>query len=177
MVLHAQRSKSGLDLEPPRSGRGADAYAVAQTAVMLRTRAVADPGTKETPWPGLCAARHATALHMLSGRIHRIHERQCNEDLHCGHCSGEGYLQEGNAVVPLPQHRPCYHCAGTGSTVGRTLARLERQALDIAEHYRCRLHVADGGLAGLYLIPCEAQDAAKDESNPNIGHAVARMGR
>jgi hypothetical protein len=172
MVLHAQRGKSGLDIQAPRSGRGCDAYEVARTAVFLATRGRAD-GDETAPYPDMHLARHATALHVISGRLHRIHERQCNEDLGCPRCQGEGHLPKNERGIVVR----CLSCLGTGSTVGRTLARLERQALDIAEHYRCRLHVADGGLAGLYLIPCEAQDAAKDESNPNIGHAVARMGR
>lgn len=190
-VLNAQKSKSGLDLDVPRSGRAADAYEVACTAVMLRDRAPerldADGPTKTDP--PLMSARHATALHVISGRLHRLAERQCNEDLTCAKCRGEG----GSNMST------CRACAGSGLTIGRTLARLERQATEIAAHYGCRAYFqGDPRGCALYLVPGEIVPNAGGEldryaygkptpfamlqerwieAHYTRGHAVSRLGR
>lgn len=76
-----QTPNRGLDASVPTSGRAADAYEVAVTTTYLYHPNRGEP---------LAAARHAVALHVISGRLHRLAERQCNEDLTCRGCAGDG---------------------------------------------------------------------------------------
>lgn len=62
--------KNGLDFEPSNIGTQVDAYNVASTAVMLTLR-----GT------GYGVASHATAMHVLSARLHRLDERRLSEQV------------------------------------------------------------------------------------------------
>lgn len=69
--------RGGLDWNVPQDGKAADAYNVAQTTLALesRRRNRADHGAPLTPYD---AARHATRLHVISGRLWRLAEREVN---------------------------------------------------------------------------------------------------
>lgn len=202
-ALRAQQGRSGLDLDAPRTGRGADAYEVACTADFLQRRQDVEPSRAIAASDGAYApARHATALHLISGRLHRLAERQCNEDLTCKACGGEGYRRNGDGPRYVIGNE-CRACAGEGLTTGRTLARLERQAREIAEHYGCRAYFQrDPRGCSLYLVPQEIIPATEaemgryryacDQGRPATlaelqarwvdscytrGHAVGRLGR
>jgi len=181
-ALRAQTRKSGLELDAPRNGRAADAYEVACTALWLADR---DWSESQPKAQRFSYARHATVLHMISGRLHRIAERNCNFSYACPDCGGEG--KAGGQF----KGDDCRACAGRGSTTGRTEDRLEQQARDIAEHYRCRAYFqGDPRGCSLYLIPEEMIPGEKAattggyvdarewiSANYNRGHAVVRLGK
>jgi hypothetical protein len=165
--------KGGLDFDPSNVGAQADAYNVASTAMLLDRQF--HQGKAEA---GIFApARHAVALHVISGKLHRMAERLCNEDLTCPACSGDGMLPRGNGINPAPgrfERRTCPVCAGRGNTLGRREASLIADASEIAEHYGFKAyHQTDPRGCSLYL--CDAPDA--DAGNYNHGHAVCRLGR
>jgi hypothetical protein len=70
--------KNGLDFDPSNVGMQADAYNVAWTALVLKRNARPDAGGE--PW-NMVAARHAVALHVISGKLHRLDERRCSEPM------------------------------------------------------------------------------------------------
>jgi hypothetical protein len=143
----------------PKDGRESDAYNVASTVCILRGKSPA-----EDSW--LAPARHAVALHVVSGKLHRIAERQCNEDLTCRACDGGGL---GTLTTTA-----CRACAGRGSTLGRREARLEAGALEIAKHYGLGVYFqGDPRGCSLYIGDAEHMNGA----NYNRGHAVVRLGR
>jgi len=166
-------NRLGPDWDPPRSGLQADAQAVAWTALHLAERLFG----KGPALPG-AVSRHAVALHVISGRLHRLDERECSEDLGCPNCHGDGYTTD--AATPALKHHPavtrarCRACAGTGLTTGRTLRRLELAAQEIAELYGLQVyHQGDCRGCALYLCaPANATAAKYDQ-----GHAVTRLGR
>lgn len=196
-----------LDRDVPHTGLAADAFSVAQTAIMLRSHAGPDV-------PHWQPARHAVTLHRISGWLHRISERQCSEDLTCHNCQGNGYIQRHfhskdhrKALPLLGEHNrvDCPRCGGRGDYLGRREARLEREATAIAEHYGllayfqgdprgCSLYLIDPlsmpttklDLEGyLYTTERDAQDSVTIDqlqrrwiaANYNRGHAVTRLGR
>lgn len=68
--MNTNRNTLGPDYRPKQDGREADAYAVACTVCFL---------TENAKEPGYyLPARHAVALHVISGRLHRLAERSCN---------------------------------------------------------------------------------------------------
>jgi hypothetical protein len=166
--MNPKPNRLGPNWDPPHEGAQADALTVAQTAAMLLWRGWADDGPKPRP-QSYESARHAVALHVISGRLHRLDERACSEDLGCRACQGEGRVLHQES-----SKRQCTHCAGTGLTTGRTIARLEAAAQEIAEHYGLRAyHQGDCRGCALYLCaPANATAAKYDQ-----GHAVTRLGR
>jgi len=199
-MSNAALSKSPLDTAVPSTGRAADAYEVACTAAMLHWLGWADDGPKPKP-QAFESARHATLLHIISGRLHRIAERLCNEDLTCRACDGAG--KTSDAASPDVEYHPavtrksCRACAGRGNTLGRSETRLEASAKAIADHYALRVYFqSDSRGCSLYLIDPDivpksllaeygapTGDAmyrnAEDwvRSNYTRGHAVTRLGR
>jgi len=157
------KTANPLDADVPRTGRAADAYEVACTAIMLRGHA-----PEGARW--LAPARHAVTLHRISGHLHRLAERQCNEDLTCPTCNGEAKCARcGEATCSdasssfyghvhrhgptTHKYKPCPTCAGSGSTTGRREARLQRDAQAIAEHYGLRAYFqGDPRGCSLYLM-------------------------
>ena len=165
--------KGGLDWSPSNVGQQADANNVGQTAVILER--TFHKGKAEA---GIFApARHAVRLHVISGRLHRMAERLCNEDLTCPACGGDGTLPRGNGITPAPgrfERRTCPKCAGRGNTLGRSEASLMADAQEIAAHYGLAVyHQGDCRSCSLYL--CEPADA--NDTAYNHGHAVCRLGR
>lgn len=158
--------RGGLDWNVPRDGRASEAYEVATTAAYLNWIGWAtENGPQPQAWE---AARHATRLHVISGLLHRIAERQCNEDLGCKFCGGTGYND---------QHRSngvCRPCAGHGSTLGRRLESLRQDAREIAEHYGLTCYF-QGDPRGCSLYIGEAKDM--NGSSYNRGHSIVRLGR
>ena len=161
----------GLEFQPAQTGREADALAVAQTTLHL-ARVVAG-----SDYLYLCpVGRHAVALHVISGKLHRLSERQCNENLACPACKGEGRIGERQGLCPATHYpaRDCPSCAGTGLTTGRKLAKLEAGAREIAAHYGLAVYF-QGDPRGCSLYIGEAKDMM--DSTYNRGHAVVRLGR
>lgn len=151
-------SKRGLDADVPRNGVASNAYEVACTALFLRGRAPAGGFHG-----GFAPARHAVTLHRISGRLHRIAERQCSEDLTCPDCQGGGWVQRafkskehGGKYLPLlGDHNrvECRACSGRGNTLGRQESRLEDDARHIAKHYGLWVYFqGDPRGCSLYLI-------------------------
>ena len=101
---------------------------LARTAAFL---AVRNPGR------GMSASSDAVTLHRLAGTLHRIAERQCNEDLACSRCAGNGYQLAGGIG---PAKRVCPYCAGTGSTLGKRERSAEARIRAIAAAYNCRAY-------------------------------------
>lgn len=162
MSTRTEPNRLGLDYEPSNVGREADALNVAQTALVLRGHLPPDGR-----W--LAPARHAVALHAISGRLHRLDERACNEDLTCQRCEGTGELDESPAGLT----KNCPACAGKGRTTGRTEARLEAAASEIAAYYGLRVYFqGDPRGCSLYLLTAPDQDA----TTYNRCHAVPRLG-
>ena len=162
--------KGGLDWEPSNVGLQADAFNVASTATILHGRGLQSDG-----W--LACSRHAVRLHVISGVLHRMSERLCNEDLSCPACHGDGTLPRGNGITPAPgrfERRTCPKCSGRGNTLGRREASLLADAQEIAAHYGfAAYHQGDCRGCALYLCkPSEANGAKYD-----CGHAVVRLGR
>lgn len=179
----------------PQSGRAADAYRVAVTAGVLHHR--------EDDQDFYPSAHQATLLHLISGQLHRIAERECNEDLTCKRCGGDGFTTRSTSDSRVQDHADCPRCAGTGSRLGKREARLRAQAQEIAGHYglRCYFQTDPRGCS-LYLIdPADLpqswdgqrayvyRDEANNlpplavlqsrwiEANYTRGHAVGRIGR
>lgn len=202
MDTTTKRSKRGLDADVPQVGTSADAYNVACTALVLHW---ADERTKDRE--GYGTARHAVTLHRISGRLHRIAERLCNEDLTCPRCGGDGRISWESKRTG-PSIRDCRACAGHGTTVGRQLERLREDAREIATHYGLRAHFqTDPRGCALYLIdpasvpdgerfsegkraegyiypsdppegpPLATLQARWIDANYDRGHAVVRLGR
>ena len=159
---HSMR-RGGLDWNVPRDGRASEAYEVACTATLLAYHGKTDQG--------FTAARHATRLHVISGLLHKLAERACNEDLGCRECQGEGIVTKTSASGYLSEPK-CRACAGTGQTVGRKVESLRADAQEIAAHYglTCYFQTDPRGCA-LYI-----GEGLTDE-NYNRGHAVVRLGR
>lgn len=162
--------RGGLDWNVPNDGKAADAYAVACTAVMLDMHRPKGQGNPLSP------ARHATRLHVISGLLHRLSERQCNEDLCCRECQGSGFVtvaDGGPRQNGASTARQCTVCAGAGLTIGRRLKSLEADAQEIAQHYGLTCYFqGDPRGCSLYLL--------EPGTNPNAytrGHAVVRLGR
>lgn len=176
MTEQTKVRRGGLDWNVPNDGKAADAYAVAQTVLALesRRRNRPDHETPLTPWD---TARHATRLHVISGLLHRLAERQCNEDLACMKCGGEGQYDvwpAGREIGLGPGKRDCEACAGTGSSLGRKLKSLKADAQEIAEHYG--LSCSFGGLVdgGLVIGTPEQLDRVDPERH---GHVIRRLGQ
>lgn len=94
------------------------------------------------------AADDAGDLRAIASKLHRWSERQCNEDLTCPNCRGEGQFG--------PDDERCKQCAGRGNTLGRREARAEERAREIASAYRMRAYFqGDPRGCPLYLIPEE----------------------
>jgi hypothetical protein len=149
------QKRTALDSPVPSAGRASDAYEVACTALILLKAG----SLRSTEWltdsPILAPARHATLLHIISGKLHRIAERQCNEDLACPQCHGEGVASHpGDDDYPMSgKPGPCRACAGRGNTLGRRESKLERDATEIASHYGLRVYFqGDPRGCSLYLI-------------------------
>lgn len=145
------------------------------------------------------AAQDAQDLHRLSGTLHRIAERQCNEDLACPKCDGDGRMDPKYA----PTRRDCKACAGTGSIVGKREAKAETRVREIAAAYNCRAYfqgdprgcavtlvpeeIIPTDVAGLaqYVYDCDKLKPATladlqarwIDSNYTRGFAVPRLGR
>lgn len=154
MSTTLDKAQRGLDANVPNTGRAADAYAVACTASMLQGRNFPAGVLRHS----FEAARHATTLHLLSGQLHRIAERQCNEDLACPRCNGDGYTHQPSDGPRATKNEPipCRTCAGHGHRLGRRLERLRRDARQIAEHYGLRPYFqTDPRGCSLYLIAPE----------------------
>ena len=152
-----EKTRRGLDADVPQTGIAADAYNVAATSSILKGHAPPADG-----W--LAPARHAVALHRISGKLHRIAERECSEDLTCHVCGGDGegpsenFTGEGRAAAQRlgVKGGTCDTCAGTGSTLGKREARLREDAREIAAHYGLRVYFqTDPRGCSLYLIDPE----------------------
>lgn len=65
--MERNERKNGLGFEPSNVGTQADASNVADTAIRLWIT-----GRERLP---LATSRHAVALHVISGRLHRLDER------------------------------------------------------------------------------------------------------
>ena len=145
----ATRNRSGLDAPAPeRYGIARDCYEVACTALLLRRKAQGE-GFEDTNAP----ARHAVTLHRISGQLHRISERECNEDLTCEACRGSG--DDGNHHT-RGSVKPCRRCKGDGRTTGPRKARLRAQVEEIATHYGLRAYFqTDPRGCAVYLVPAE----------------------
>ena len=159
--------KNGLGFDPSNVGAQADAYNVAQTALMLYDGAGSEGGPLFVP------ARHAVALHVISGRLHRMSERGYNEDLSCPACEGVG------TVIPsdgsrISNRQTCQKCAGRGLTTGRREASLLADAQEIAAHYGLAAY-HQGDCRGCALYLCDPKDA--NQASYDNGHAVCRLGR
>lgn len=176
----------GLEFQPSNVGREADAEAVAQTTALLSARVHAHLAVKADMSTGAFqVGRHAVALHVISGKLHRIAERQCNEDLTCRQCEGVGntfWPQEQYYGHANPTHT-CLPCAGKGNTLGRKEAKLEAGAKEIAAHYGLVVYFqTDPRGCALYLIsetPAGMGERERREwvsSNYTRGHAVVRLG-
>jgi hypothetical protein len=178
--MTALTKKSALDADVPRTGRAADAYEVARTALLLNRP---KPRSAEYANRANCAsrdfmpARHAVTLHRISGHLHKLAERGCNEDLGCRECGGDGLrrhtLPSGAKAVAMTSPT-CRACAGHGTTVGRRLERLRADAREIAEHYGMSVFFQTD-CRGCSLYVGEAADM--NDQRYNNGHAVVRMGR
>jgi hypothetical protein len=125
--------------------------------------------------------------------LHRISENECNADLGCPACKGEGRVLHEESPA-----RECRKCQGDGRTTGPRKARLRADAEEIAAHYglRCYFQTDPRGCP-LYLIdpasiPSDltryqgesyyglGDGPARDrwiDSNYTQGHAVTRLGR
>lgn len=202
MTTTTKARKGGLDWTVPDSGRAADACQVALTTAFL-----IHAGRKPMHHPGAAvpipartsyneSARHAARLHVISGLLHRLDERACNEDLTCPKCGGEGHAATYRPDIHGPNDsRVCRACAGRGRTTGRREASLEADAREIASHYGltcyfqgdprgCSLYLIDPNMipADLKVRPEARQrdmdDARRDwiDSNYTRGHAVSRLG-
>jgi hypothetical protein len=71
--------KNGLDFDPSNVGAQADAYNVAWTALLLDSKR--GPDIRRTFPQGegpYTSARLAVALHVISGKLHRLDERRCS---------------------------------------------------------------------------------------------------
>lgn len=184
MTTTTKPRNGGLDWNVPRDGRASDAYEVACTAIVLHRA-----GTKKRgPFlEGITYAvpRHATRLHVISGLLHKLAERACNEDLTCRECQGEGTEPMPSADHRLPRagesrremvvdQGDCRACAGTGLSTGRKLESLRADAREIASHYGLSCYF-QGDPRGCSLYIGEAKDMT--DSTYNRGHAVTRLGR
>lgn len=140
-----------------------DAREVAQTTALLTRRAESIEASTAGPTFRGRPVEDALTLHRIAGSLHRYSERECNEDLHCRRCGGEGKVPAGTMVsrsdvhwsnkVGLPQDT-CRQCEGTGTTIGKRVRNLEAKAQAIATAYGFRLYVqGDPRGCPLYLIP------------------------
>lgn len=154
----------GLEFSPSNAGKEADAYEVASTVVVLHRKSVEG---------GYSICRHATALHVISGKLHRLAERQCYEDLTCPRCQGDGLNRSGRDVEAATSARSdCRACAGSGLTTGRREAAYQAAAREIATHYGLSCYF-QGDPRGCSLYIGENLT----DSNYNCSHAVTRLGR
>lgn len=194
--------KDLLEQHIPDRGAARDAYDVAALSALLVARVLAHRFDKPPDgWHRNDCARHAVRLAIVSGRLHRIAERECNEDLACPRCHGEGEYAPGNSGAPFQR---CPKCAGDGRTTGRAKARARAEATAIAEHYGlrcyfqtdprgCALYLIDPAIIPLIPSPEIANllpdtrladvESVKEaqrrwiEANYTQGHAVTRLGR
>lgn len=166
----------GLEANVPERGATVDCYSVACTAVLLESKR--DRGN------GYQAARHAVTLHRISGLLHRLAERECNEDLNCPKCDGTGERIPGadaalgmGGKLNAEQRRHgivCRACAGDGRTLGRQKARLRAGADDIAAHYGLRCYFqTDCRGCSLYLIDPADIPAASELAKRDVSHACS----
>jgi hypothetical protein len=107
----------------------------------------------------------SVTLHKISGSLHRIAERECNEDLTCKTCGGDGEIDRvlvpgrditGAAAATGKVHtsrETCPKCKGEGTTTGPRSARLRARAEVLAGDYglRCYFQTDPRGCA-LWLI-------------------------
>jgi hypothetical protein len=163
-VSTATKQLDALDWPAPEIGHAADCYNVAATAVILRGNA-----PKGFRW--LEPARHAVLLHQISGKLHRLAERQCNEDLTCRQCGGAGQYEDQRTGDAYGQ--TCRACAGKGVSTGKRETRLERAATEIARYYGLACYF-QGDPRGCSLYIGKAEDM--NGANYNQGHAVVRLG-
>lgn len=117
MTTATQTRKGGLDWTVPQTGIASDAYEVARTASLLWARAWRDRLTA-APW----AARHATRLHVISGKLWKLATAEAN-----------GYRDATLRHAAL-----------------RRQDSLERDVLEITEHYG--LACSFGGLVNGGLV-------------------------
>lgn len=193
MTTTTKPRHGGLDWNVPRDGRASDAYEVACTTLVLVNASIASGASA----PGYAPARHATRLHVISGLLHKLAERACNEDLTCPDCRGDGVLD----VLNEDETSDCRACAGTGLATGRKLESLRADAREIASHYGlscyfqtdprgCSLYIIDPGVVpaniraySLFQAPVYAKFTDEElrrewiGANYNRGHAVTRLGR
>jgi len=163
-----QPNRLGPDWDPSNVGPQADAHAVAWTALHLDDHHQAHPML-----PGQ-VSRHAVALHVISGRLHRLDERACGENLTCQKCGGDGDGPAESDPKTTGPRQLCPACWGSGLTIGRTVAHLEAAAQEIAALYGLRAyHQGDCRGCALYLCAPANANAAKYDQ----GHAVTRLGR
>ena len=102
--------------------------------------AVPIPADRETihPCPPHIAARTALDLCRQAAKLHRIAERECNEDCTCPSCGGSGQIvttkgpvQRNGEMILTECPSRCASCAGTGSTLGKRSRAAERRASEI----------------------------------------------
>lgn len=153
----------------PESGRYADAYDIASTALMLDIAARNEDGHDISRRSRNEIARHAVTLHRISAALNRLDTKACNEDCHCRACDGEGNADvpgEPNAVAT------CGRCSGTGSRLGRQRNRLMDGARGIASLYGLAVfHQSDPRGCSLYLGP-DAETLKTDYHAPGCWAVV-----
>lgn len=142
--------RGGLDWNVPNDGKAADAYAVACTAAMLihKTQDFMDAA------PNREACRHATRLHVISGLLHRLNERSCNEgtnEMILRRCAS---LEDDALEIAEHYGLTCYF---QGNPRG------------------CSLYLIDPAIVP--IISDERACKAWIDANYTRGHAVVRLGR
>jgi len=151
-----------------------DRESIARVAVILARRRVTSTSLDRSP------ADDSLELHRIATRLHRADERNCNEDLTCPACGGDGFTKPPDGTSALPdQPWECRKCAGRGRTTGRAEARNEARAREIANAYNLRVYFqGDPRGCPLYLIPNEREAGqGGDACNYSItGIAVCHLG-
>lgn len=155
---------------------------IAETTALLAARDTNQSITLSRV-PSHLHAVNAMELHRIATRLHRYDERNCNEDLGCRVCDGNGTV-DGKAIASNRQEiiavkRPCKACAGKGHTLGRREAKNEARAVEIAASYNLRVYF-QGDCRGcpIYLIPNEtpAREGGDASWYSSIGTAVCHLG-
>lgn len=85
-------------------------------------------------------------LMRIQRALHRIAERQCNEDTSCLKCKGYGHTEAGAIRTE------CKPCGGSGDTLGKREASLLRKASVLAEIHGFEVyHQTDPRGCALYV--------------------------